>query len=84
LRRREPGLVAVSAKTGAGLDALRAAIEAALPHPEVEVDVVVPYDRGALVARVHQEGEVLSSEHLEDGTHLVARVHPDLAAALQA
>jgi GTP-binding protein HflX len=84
LRRREPGLVAVSAKTGVGLDALRAAIEKALPRPEVEVDVVVPYDQGALVARVHQEGEVLSTEHLEGGTHLVARVHPDLAAALQA
>jgi GTP-binding protein HflX len=84
LRRREPSLVAVSAKTGVGLDALRAAIEAALPHPEIEVDVVVPYDRGALVARAHQEGEVLSTEHLEEGTHLVARVHPDLAAALQA
>ena len=48
----------------------------------IEVDVVIPYDQGALVSRVHAEGEVLQTEHLPAGTRLVARVHPDLAAAL--
>jgi GTP-binding protein HflX len=35
------------------------------------------------VSRLHSEGEVLGEEHREDGTHVTARVHPDLAAALQ-
>ena len=59
LRAREPGSLRVSAKTGAGLAALRDAIEAALPRLDVQVRVVVPYSRGDLVARAHAEGEVL-------------------------
>jgi GTP-binding protein HflX len=83
LLRAEPGLLVVSAKTGQGIDVLRAAVEAALPRPAVDVDVVIPYDQGALVARVHEEGEVLGVEHLPEGTHLTARVHADLAAQLR-
>lgn len=82
LRRLEPGAITVSAHTGFGIDELRARIEQGLPHPPVDVVVVVPYDRGDLVSRMHIEGEVLSEEHREDGTLVSARVHPDLAAAL--
>src|ERR1700691_4904526 len=62
LRAQEPGSLSVSAKTGAGLTALREAIEAALPHLDVPVRVIVPYSRGDLVARAHAEGEVLQAE----------------------
>ena len=55
MRRSIPGLVVASAKTGEGIPELLAAIEASLPKPAVAVDVVVPYDRGDLVARVHEE-----------------------------
>ena len=82
LRRHEPDSVVVSARTGDGFAALQRAIEAGLPRPEVEVDVLVPYSRGDLVARAHREGEVLSEVHQEDGTVLHARVRADLAAAL--
>ena len=82
LRAREPGSLSVSAKTGAGLAALRDAIEAALPRLDVQVKVVVPYRRGDLVARVHEEGEVLHVGHGADGTELQARVPPALAAEL--
>lgn len=82
LRTRERGAVAVSAKTGAGIDELRERIAALLPRPEVEVDVVVPYQRGDLVHRAHTSGEVLSEEHTADGTRLRARVDGALAAEL--
>jgi GTPase len=84
LRAREPGSLSVSARTGAGLPALRDAIEAALPRLDVPVKVVVPYRRGDLVARAHAEGEVLQTEHVPDGTVLEARVPPALAAQLEA
>jgi len=84
LRAREPGSLSVSAKTGAGIAALRDAIEAALPRLDVQVKVVVPYSRGDLVARAHAEGEVLAAEHTPDGTLLQARVLPGLAASLEA
>ena len=84
LRAREPGSISVSAKTGAGLAALRDVIEAALPRLETQVRVVVPYGRGDLVARAHADGEVLHAEHMADGTLLDARVPPGLAAQLEA
>ncbi|HSF26791.1 MAG TPA: GTPase HflX [Actinomycetes bacterium] len=82
LRRREPHSVIVSARTGQGLDELRAAIERDLPRPAVEVDVVVPYARGELVSRVHEHGKVLAEEHTPDGTRLRALVPESLAAEL--
>ncbi len=84
VRAREPGSLSVSAKTGAGLDALRAAIEAALPNRDVEVKLVVPYSRGDLVARAHADGEVLAASHVEAGTLLEARVPAGLAVQLEA
>ena len=84
LRARAPGSLSVSAKTGAGLPALRDAIEAALPRLDVPVRVIVPYSRGDLVARAHAEGEVIAAEHTDDGTLLQARVLPHLAAQLEA
>ncbi len=84
LLRREPGSIAVSARTGEGFEELAEAVAAALPRPDVEVDVVVPYQRGDLVSRVHAEGQVLTTEHTPEGTRLHARVRPDLADALAA
>ncbi len=82
LRRREPHSVVVSARTGAGIDELLAAIDAELPRPSTEIEVVVPYDRGDLVARVHREGEVLSRADEAHGTRLHARVTAELAEHL--
>ena len=84
LRAKEPGSLSISAKTGAGLAALRDAIEAALPRLDVQVKLTIPYSRGDLVARAHAEGEVLATEHSADGTLLEARVPPGLAAQLEA
>ena len=78
----ERGAVVVSAKTGRGLPELLAAVGAALPGRDTEVSALVPYGRGDLVARAHQEGEVLAVAHREGGTELTARVPPDLAAQL--
>jgi GTP-binding protein HflX len=74
LARDEPGVLAVSARTGHGLDELRRRIAERLPRPDVDVDLLVPYDRGDVVARVHGAGTVLVEEHLAEGTRLTARV----------
>jgi GTP-binding protein HflX len=82
LRRHEKHCIVVSARTGAGLAELRALIADELPRPDIDVEVLLPYDRGDLVSRLHEEAEVLSSEHTERGTHVKARVHPELASEL--
>ncbi len=85
LRRREPGALFVSARSGEGLRELVGAVEARLPHPPVEVDVLLPFARGRLVTRVHDEGELLAPEEFTgEGTRLRARVLPGLAAELSA
>ncbi|TNC28930.1 GTPase HflX [Amycolatopsis alkalitolerans] len=83
LRHSLPDAVVVSARTGKGVPELIEEIAARLPRPEVTVEALVPYTRGALVARVHSDGEVLTEEHLPEGTRLCARVRPDLASALE-
>ncbi|MCT2584037.1 GTPase HflX [Actinophytocola gossypii] len=83
LRHLLPGAVFVSAHAGTGVDALRERIAELLPRPEVEVEVLVPYARGELVARVHREGEVLAERHTEQGTVMAAKVKADLAGMLE-
>src|SRR6476646_9476178 len=82
LRHLLPDAVFVSAQRGDGIALLRERIAELLPRPEVELELLLPYPQGSLVARVHAEGEVLSEEHTPDGTLLRARVGPDLAPAV--
>jgi GTP-binding protein HflX len=84
LRRRERHSVFVSAKTGEGLDDLIAALERDLPRPEIDITVLLPYSRGDLVSRLHDDAEILTEAHTGDGTLLTARVNPALAGELAA
>ena len=83
LLRLEKRALAVSAHSGLGIEQLLAWIDADLPRPGVELEALVPYTQGALVSRVHAEGEVLSEEHTAEGTLLKAQVHQELAALLE-
>ena len=79
LVRAEPSAFAFSAKTGFGVDKLLIAIENSLPHPNIEVDVVIPYSRGDLVSAIHERGEVIEETYLESGTAIKALVDGRLA-----
>jgi len=82
LRRAVPSAIFVSAKTGDGLPELLDALVECVPRPQVEVEALLPYSRGDLVARVHDVGEVIALEHRADGSLVHARVGPALAAEL--
>jgi GTPase len=82
LARLFPGVPMLSAATGEGVDDLLAAIATRLPHPEVDLTALVPYDRGDLVDRAHREGEILEVDHVAEGTHLRLRAPAALAHAL--
>ena len=83
LQRREPRSVVVSARTGFGIETLREAIETDLPGLARELRVLLPYERGDLVARVHERGEVLKQEYAAEGTVMHVRVPRDLAGELE-
>ena len=81
---KEKDCVVVSALAGTGIGDLLAAVERKLPRRDQEVRVLLPYDRGDLVARAHEEGEVLALWHAPEGTELTARAPRGLAAELTA
>lgn len=83
LRRALPEAVFVSAHTGDGIDALRQRMGQLMAPVDTAVDVVIPYGRGDLVARVHEHGRVQQAEHGEGGTRIRARVPAALAASLR-
>ena len=82
--RKEKNSFAFSARTGFGIEGLVRAIEKSLPHPNVEINAIIPYDRGDLVSAVHEHGEIISEEYVETGTQLRALVDGGLAKAIEA
>jgi GTP-binding protein HflX len=81
--RKEKNSFAFSARTGFGIEGLVRAIEKSLPHPNVEINAIIPYDRGDLVSAVHERGEIISEEYVETGTQLRAFVDGGLAKAIE-
>ena len=85
LRQREPRHVVVSARTGQGIPELLQAISDGIPRPAVKLDLLIPYDRGDVVSRLHSpDAEILSMDHGEEGTELEVMVREGLAAELEA
>lgn len=83
LRGLEPTAVFVSARTGGGVDELMRTIAALLPLPRHEVTVLIPFDRGDLVAGLHDRGRVIATVYEEAGTRIHALVGDEERAALE-
>ena len=81
--RKEPNSYAFSVRTGFGIEGLLHAIESSLPKPSVEINVVIPYDRGDLVHAIHESGEIFSEQYLPEGTSIHARVNGGLAQRIE-
>ncbi|HEY5014266.1 MAG TPA: GTPase HflX [Acidimicrobiia bacterium] len=71
---RTRGSVAVSGATGDGIDQLRLVIAERLRALDRLVELLVPYDRGDVLAALHRDGEVLVEVHDEGGTRVRARL----------
>ena len=74
LAAEHPGSVAISARSGEGIDALLLAVADRLRAGATTVDLLVPFERGDVLASVHRLGEVLVEEPGEGGIHVQARV----------
>ena len=68
--------------TGQGIDALRELVEGELPRPGVAFTALLPYERGDLINKLHQHGEIDSMEHTAEGTVVAGRANADLAGEL--
>jgi GTP-binding protein HflX len=68
------GDVAVSAATGDGIGELIAAVGDRLRSLGSVVELLVPYDRGDVLAALHRDGNVLVEVHGDDGMRIRARL----------
>jgi GTP-binding protein HflX len=69
-----PQAVVVSAVTGDGVSVLLDTLAARLRALAPIVELLVPYERGDVVAALHREGEVLVEVHADGGSRLRARL----------
>ncbi|HEX5951433.1 MAG TPA: GTPase HflX [Actinomycetota bacterium] len=83
LSARFPDAALFSSVTGEGLDGLLERVAVAIPRFPVTITVLLPLERGDLLARLHREAEVLSEEPREDGVLVRARVGQRLFAAIR-
>ena len=68
------GSISVSAQTGEGIDGLVSAIGDRLRALSPPVELLVPYDRGDVLAALHRDGEVLVEVHADGGMRVRARL----------
>jgi GTPase len=66
--------LAASAATGEGVDKLLGAVGDRLRALATVVELVVPYERGDILAGLHRDGEVLVEVHADTGTRVRARI----------
>ena len=76
------GTVLVSATTGFGLDTLRVELSALLASLWDDIDVLLPYTAGELLARVRERGTI-DIEYRDRDVRIRGKVAPALAAELR-
>jgi GTP-binding protein HflX len=72
--------VAISARTGEGIEKLTDAVAARLRALSPIYELLVPYDRGDVLASLHRDGEVLVEVHDDAGTRVRARLPQAVAS----
>jgi GTP-binding protein HflX len=81
--KRFPGSVAISARTGAGVDKLVQALQQALSSWRLRSRFCIPANETALIAEIHRVGHVLELKYEDDRALIVTHVPPNLAQKLE-
>ena len=79
-----PGSVAISARSGAGIEELLDAVGSRLRSLAVVTTLLIPFERGDILASVYREGEVLETENSEGGVIVRARLDRGASGKLAA
>lgn len=77
-----PGSVGISAQSGEGINTLLTTLADRLRSIARVTDLVIPFERGDVLAAVHREGEVVSTTQDETGFRLRARLSEASAGRL--
>jgi GTP-binding protein HflX len=74
----------ISARTGAGMDELKKAIEAIVFSNRLRTWFLIPYHEGAALAWLHENGKVFRIEYVETGTLVQAELDRNLLSRVEA
>ena len=67
--------VMISALNGDGIDELLSAIEEALPKNRARKKLLIPFDKGSIIAEIRKDGVIHSEDYTENGTLIEATVN---------
>ena len=70
--------ILISAKSGRGLDKLKAEISRRIAALRHRAELVIPYDKGNVLSLIYGKGQVLEEEYTEAGTRVVALMDAEL------
>jgi GTP-binding protein HflX len=80
---RFPGSVAISARTGEGVNKLVQALQDTLSAWRLRSRFRIPASESAMIAEIHRVGHVLALRYEGEGALIVAHVPPELAQKLE-
>ena len=63
--------IAISARTGEGLDELREEISRRISALRHRVHMVIPYAQGNILSLIHEQGQIVSEEYGAEGTEVI-------------
>ncbi|MBE5766508.1 MAG: GTPase HflX [Clostridiales bacterium] len=78
-----PDAVYISAKTGAGLDRLMNEISSRIAAMRMQVELLVPYSKGSVIAILHDVAEIEAQEYEAEGTKVTCRIDAVNLARIQ-
>lgn len=67
-------VVKISAKTGAGLEELKAVIETVLKEQKVYIEKIIPYSEGGYLNQIRKYGQVVTEDYRTEGVFVQAYV----------
>ena len=70
--------VAASARTGQGMEGIKAGIEQILRSQKIYIERLYPYDQAGLIQIIRRKGELLSEEYQAEGIFVKAYVTKDI------
>ncbi len=80
---RFPNAVSASAKTGQGIPELLAELGAQLRPVRDFLDLLIPHDRSAAIARLHEVGQIVERDYSGEQARFKARIPPHLRAEFE-
>ncbi len=82
LKGARKNVVEVSAKTGEGISKLTEKVLSIIKTSEVDMDLLIPFDKGNIVSFVHENASILNEEYVPEGVIIKARIPKNKVASL--